>query len=98
MDNVSIVKNTVSHVELLANSSFDDSNTSITGWEQWCSSYCHYVISEIVISGADCYLQDGNCCTNRCLDPAIDLLGQFFSDYTQFKSYYIISIIITRDM
>lgn len=79
MDNVSIIEHSVSHTELLENPSFEDSNTSTPGWEQWCSSYCHYGTSGTIISGTDCYLQDGNCYINSCLGPSIDFLGQSFS-------------------
>jgi len=32
MNNVSIVENSISHNELLTNSDFKDSNTSVTDW------------------------------------------------------------------
>ena len=45
MDKVSMVDNSVSTTELLDNPGFGDSNTSATGWGQWCSSHCHYGIN-----------------------------------------------------
>jgi hypothetical protein len=78
MDNVSVVENTVSAVELLANPGFEDSNTSIPGWQQWCTSYCHWGTSGKVTSGNGCYLDDGNCFSDSCLGPDADFLGQSF--------------------
>jgi len=87
MDNVSVVENSLPYVELLENESFEDSTVSLFGWQQWCSSYCHYGTKGKIISGADCYLGSGNCFQNSCLGPYVEFIGQFFwtnpgSNYT----------------
>ncbi|CAF2847340.1 unnamed protein product [Rotaria sp. Silwood2] len=79
MDEVSVVDNAAPSVQLLNNANFEDSNTSISGWTQWCSSHCHYGTSGQLISGTDCYSGVGNCFSDSCLGPGIDFLGQYFT-------------------
>lgn len=88
-----MVENTAPSVELLDNPSFEDSNTSMPGWQRWCTSYCHYGTSGNLISGTDCYLGDGNCFMSSCLGPDLEFLGQFFP--TTPGSTYTISFMVS---
>ncbi|CAF0964115.1 unnamed protein product [Rotaria sordida] len=78
IDDISVVDNALPSNQLLNNPSFEDSNTSISNWVQWCTSHCHYGTSGKLISGTDCYLGVGNCFSDSCLGPDIDFLGQYF--------------------
>lgn len=93
LDNVSMIDNTMPSVELLSNPDFEDSTTSIPGWVRWCSSFCSYGTSGVLLSGADCYLGSGNCFTSACLGTNMEFLGQTFS--TTPGSIYTLSLELT---
>jgi len=77
LDNVSVVDNNASNIELLQNPNFENSTTVATGWVQWCTNTCSGHQGTITSSG-NCY--SGNCFIDNCYaSSGIDFIGQSFN-------------------
>ena len=94
MDNVTVVENSAS-IQLIQNGDFELSNSSTAGWQQWCSSYCHWGTSGRLMSEPDCYGTSGNCYINSCLGPGTDFLGQFISTTPGLNYTVSFSLLVT---
>ncbi len=75
LDEVSVVDNNASSIQLLNNPSFENSTTNITGWTTWCTSSCG-AVNATKITNSDCH--NGKCVVNQCQHPAYDYLVQSF--------------------
>jgi hypothetical protein len=75
LDNVSVVDNSASSIELLNNPGFENSTSSPTGWAQWCQSECGSGSGQVT-TGGSCY--SGNCYMDHCHN-GYDYLVQSFS-------------------
>jgi hypothetical protein len=77
LDNVSVVDNSASSIQLLNNPGFENSTSSPTGWVQWCQSACGSGYGQ-VINNSTCY--SGNCYVDHCQNMNyFDYLAQSFS-------------------
>jgi hypothetical protein len=77
LDDVSVVDVTAPGVQLLQNPSFDNSTTTLTGWNQWCTSTCPSGSTNAgkVTSGPNC--TSSNCYVDHCYGGnSIDFLSQ----------------------
>jgi len=74
MDDVSVADTTNSSVQLLNNQGFDNSSTSLPGWDVWCSSGCSGTAGGI--STANC--RSGNCYKAQCGPTTTNYLVQTF--------------------
>jgi hypothetical protein len=80
LDDVSVVDINASNIQLLKNSSFENSTTVLNGWTLWCTTSCTPNGYVILVSGNDCYLSNGTCFGVNCPGlSAITFLGQSFS-------------------
>ena len=77
LDDASIVDNTNSSVQLLANPSFETSASGPVGWTAWCSSFCNPGTGgNVTISSC----RTGMCYRSGCTGGgSVDYLGQGFS-------------------
>ncbi|CAF1437985.1 unnamed protein product [Adineta steineri] len=76
IDDVSVVDITSTSVELLENSDFENSSTTLTGWSVWCTSTCNSGDGGIIYT-SNCRLSS-NCYKSQCRG-SIDYLVQSFS-------------------
>ncbi len=80
LDDISVVDNSAPSIELLDNSSFDNSTSMPPiDWVTWCSSMCSNSGSSVsIFTNSTCHSFTGNCYGNHC-DSGPDFLGQSFS-------------------
>ncbi|CAF1480221.1 unnamed protein product [Adineta steineri] len=76
IDGVSVVDITDTSVELLKNSDFENSSTTLTGWSVWCKSTCSSGDGGTIYT-SNCRLSS-NCYKSQCRS-SIDYLVQSFS-------------------
>ncbi|CAF3504399.1 unnamed protein product [Adineta steineri] len=76
IDDVSVVDITGTSVELLKNSDFEYSSTTLTGWSVWCKSTCNSGDGGTIYT-SNCRLSS-NCYKSQCRS-SIDYLVQSFS-------------------
>lgn len=80
LDNVSVVDNSAPSIELLTNPSFENLNTSLTGWFTSCQGTCTGTpptYGQVVTSG--CEPSSGNNCYKDACQGGKDILFQSFS-------------------
>jgi hypothetical protein len=77
LDDISVVDSVNPFVELLNNSSFENSTTTLTGWNMLCSSTCGAGGAGRINSGGNC-LSSNNCYRDQCDSPNVDFLVQTF--------------------
>ncbi len=76
LDNVSVVDNNASSIQLLNNPSFENSASNLTGWTTWCASSCNTGYAGKVLANSSCH--SGNCYIDHCHTPDYDYLVQSF--------------------
>ncbi len=78
LDDVSVVDNNASSIQLLVNPSFENSTTNLIGWTAWCatSANCGTGVPGQVLANSSCHT--GNCYTDHCHQPSYDYLVQSF--------------------
>lgn len=76
-DDVSVVDNNASSIQLLDNPSFENSTSSIYGWTSWCTSSCGSGFPGQILNNGSCH--SGNCYFDHCHQPSYDYLVQSFS-------------------
>jgi hypothetical protein len=74
LDSVSVVDSNASSIQLLNNPDFEDSTSSLTDWETWCTSACGSGAGQVT-SGSNC--SSGNCYADHC-QANFDYLAQSF--------------------
>jgi hypothetical protein len=75
LDDVSVVDNNASSIQLLNNPSFENSTSTPTGWTTWCTSLCTG-FPGIILSNSSCH--SGNCYIDHCRSGDYDYLVQSF--------------------
>jgi hypothetical protein len=78
LDDVSVVDNNASSIQLLNNPSFESSTSTLTGWTAWCAtaSVCGTGYPGR-ITNSSCH--SGNCYIDHCHQTNYDYLVQSFS-------------------
>jgi hypothetical protein len=76
LDDVSVVDNSASSIQLLDNPSFENSTSNLTGWTTWCTSACGTGYPGRVLANSSCH--SGNCYIDHC-HTDYDYLVQSFS-------------------
>lgn len=76
IDDVSIVDNMNTSVQLLTNPSFDNSSSSPVGWTPWCSYTCS-VNTTGIVSSSNC--RTSRCYLGSCAGGGVDYLVQAFT-------------------
>lgn len=89
LDDVSVVDSSAPNVELLDNSSFDNSTSVLTGWMTWCQSTCTGSSDEGQVTSSSCHTGSGTSCYIDHCQNGMDYLAQSFS--ATIGSTYIIS-------
>jgi hypothetical protein len=78
LDDVSVVANNASSIQLLINPSFENSTSSLTGWTAWCATaaICGTGAPGQVLANSSCHT--GDCYIDHCHQPNYDYLTQSF--------------------
>jgi hypothetical protein len=82
LDDVSVVDNNASSIQLLNNPSFENSTSNLTGWTAWCATTANCfsggsgVPGQVLVNISVCHT--GNCYTDHCHQPSYDYLVQSF--------------------
>ena len=75
LDDVSVVNADAPNIELLENTSFENSTTTLNGWSVWCSASCSGNGANVT-SGSNCHSSIGKCFQNNCAGSGISFLEQ----------------------
>ncbi len=76
LDDVSVVDNNASSIQLLNNPGFENTTSNLTGWATWCISPCTGGYPGKVITNSSCH--SGSCYIDHCRSN-YDYLVQSFS-------------------
>ncbi|CAF0901721.1 unnamed protein product [Adineta steineri] len=88
LDDISVTDITNPSMELLTNPGFENSTTTLTGWNAWCASTCGGSSAGHIVSGSDCR-SSSNCYRGQCSSSGTDYLIQSFT--TTLNHVYTIS-------
>lgn len=75
IDEVSVVDNMNTSVQVLTNPSFESSAASAVGWIPWCASTCA-AGSAGNVSSSGCFT--GRCYISKCASGGVDYIAQIF--------------------
>ena len=78
LDDISVIDNANPSIELIQNPGFENSTTSLTGWNLWCSSSCGFDSQGHLESSSNCH-SSHNCFEDECDSSGTDFLVQSFS-------------------
>ncbi len=77
LDDISVIDNANPSIQLIKNSGFENSTTSLIGWNLWCSSSCGSGTQGGLISSSNCR-SSNNCFKDECDNSGTDFLAQSF--------------------
>ncbi|CAF0867482.1 unnamed protein product [Adineta steineri] len=88
LDDISVIDIANPSVELLTNPGFENSTTTLTGWNAWYASTCGGSSAGHIVSDSDCRFSS-NCYRGQCSSSGTDYLIQSFA--TTLNHVYTIS-------